>query len=77
VQQRNLFQAELALGETGDPSLLVALDYVDLLAEVKPEKLEPAAVRFHGRLDLEASVMTLAESPARARRAGRPLRWGA
>jgi hypothetical protein len=44
------------------PSLLVALDYLDLLAEVKPEKLEPAAVRWHGRLEVEAPLMALAES---------------
>ena len=62
IKQRNLFQAELALREMGTPWLLVALDYLELLAEVKPEKLEPAAVRWHGRLELEASVMTLAES---------------
>jgi hypothetical protein len=29
---------------------------------VKPEKLEQAALRWHGRLELEASMMTLAES---------------
>jgi hypothetical protein len=29
----------------GAPSLLGALDYLDLLAEVKPEKLESVAVR--------------------------------
>jgi hypothetical protein len=29
---------------------------------VKPEKLEQAALRWHGRLELEASAMTLAES---------------
>jgi hypothetical protein len=46
----------------GTPSLLVALDYLELLAEVKPEKLEPAAVRWHGRLKVEAPLMTLAES---------------
>jgi hypothetical protein len=62
IEQRNLFQAELALREMGTPSLLVALDYLDLLAEVKPEKLERAAVRWHGRLEVEAAAMTLAES---------------
>jgi len=62
IQRRNFFQAELALREMGTPSLLVALDYLELLAEVKPEKLEPAAVRWHGRLEVEAGVMTLAES---------------
>jgi len=29
---------------------------------VKPEKLEQAALRWHGRLELEGSAMTLAES---------------
>jgi hypothetical protein len=48
IQQRNLVQAELALREMGTPSLLVALDYLELLAEVKPEKLEQAALRWHG-----------------------------
>jgi hypothetical protein len=46
----------------GTPSLLVALDYLDLLADVKPEKLERATVRRHGRLEVEATAMTLAES---------------
>jgi hypothetical protein len=59
---RNLFQAEMALREMGTPSLLLALDYLDLLAEVKPEKREAAAVRWHGRLEVEAVAMTLAES---------------
>jgi hypothetical protein len=29
---------------------------------VKPEKLEPAAMRWHGRLELESPVLTIAES---------------
>jgi hypothetical protein len=49
IRQRNLFQAELAIREMRMLSLLDALDYLDLLAEVKPEKLEPAALRWHGR----------------------------
>ncbi len=57
-----MFAAEVALREIGTPSLLEALDYLDLLAEVKPEKLEQAAIRWHGRLEVEASAMTLAES---------------
>jgi hypothetical protein len=32
IQRRNLFQAELAVREMGTPSLLVALDYPELLA---------------------------------------------
>jgi hypothetical protein len=46
----------------GTPSLLDALDYLDLLAKARPEKVEAAAIRWHGRLELEAAAMTLAES---------------
>jgi hypothetical protein len=62
VKTRNLFMAELSMREMRTVSLLDALDYLDLLAEVKPEKLEPAAVRWHGRLETEARLLTLAES---------------
>jgi hypothetical protein len=63
LKRRNLFAVELAIREMGGlVSLHEALDYLDLLAEVKPEKLEQAALRWHGRLELEASVMTMAES---------------
>src|SRR6267154_1304244 len=63
IKQRNLFLAEMAIREMGGlASLHEALDYLDLLAEVKPEKLEQAALRWHGRLELEASMMSLAES---------------
>jgi hypothetical protein len=62
IKSRNLFLAEIALREIGSVSLPDALDYLDLLAETKPEKLEAAAVRFHGRLELEATTITLAES---------------
>ena len=43
VKQRNLFGAEMAIREMKTVSLVDALDYLDLLAEVKPEKLEQAA----------------------------------
>ncbi|MGZ4414398.1 MAG: hypothetical protein ACXVRZ_08540 [Gaiellaceae bacterium] len=62
IQQRNLFQAELALREMRTPSLLVALDYLALLAELKPERFQAAAVRWHGRLEVEAPLMTIGES---------------
>jgi hypothetical protein len=48
----------MAIREMKSVSLLDALDYLDLLAEVKPEKLERGALRWHGRLELEASLMT-------------------
>jgi hypothetical protein len=59
---RNVFGAELALREMGTPNLLMVLDYLDLLAVQRPEKLPAAAIRWHGRLELEATTMTLAES---------------
>jgi hypothetical protein len=62
IASRNLFQAETALRELRGVSLLDALDYLDLLAEQRPAKLEQAALRWHGRLELEAGVLTLAES---------------
>lgn len=46
----------------GSPTLLELLDYVALLAELRPEKAERAAVRWHGRLETEASLLTLTES---------------
>jgi len=46
----------------GSVSLIEALDYLELLAALKPERLPAAAVRWHGRLELEASPMTLGES---------------
>jgi hypothetical protein len=62
IQRRNLFQGELALREMGTPSLLVALDYLELLADVRPDKFDRAAVRWHGRLEVESAVLTIAES---------------
>ena len=38
------------------------LAYLDLLAEQKPEKVERAAVRWHGRLETETPLLTLGES---------------
>jgi hypothetical protein len=62
IQQRNLWAAEMSLRELGTPPLDAALAYLELLAEQKPEKLERAAVRWHGRLETEAAFLTLAES---------------
>jgi hypothetical protein len=61
-QQRNLWAAESSLREFGTASLEDALSYLDLLAEQKPEKLERAALRWHGRLETEATFLSLAES---------------
>jgi hypothetical protein len=62
IQQRNLFAAETALREMGTPSLLVALDYLGLLSELRPDRFDGAAIRWHGRLELETPTLTLAES---------------
>jgi hypothetical protein len=53
----------MSLRELGHPPTVEdALAYLDLLAEQKPEKLERAAVRWHGRLEVEATFLSLAES---------------
>jgi hypothetical protein len=62
VQQRNLFMAEVAMKEMGTPSLLIALDYLVLLLAQRPAKYPLAALRWHGRFELEARTLTLAES---------------
>jgi hypothetical protein len=54
IQQRNLFAAEVALKEMGKPNLLVALDYLVLLVSERPAKYPLAALRWHGRFELEA-----------------------
>ncbi len=62
IRTRNLWSAEISLRELGTVSLDDALSYLELLAEQKPEKLERAVVRWHGRLEVEAPILTLAES---------------
>ena len=46
----------------GRPSLLVLVDYLALLADVRPDKVDRAAVRWHGRLELETPTLSVAES---------------
>jgi hypothetical protein len=45
--------------ELGKVSLLDALDYSALLAAVRPDKFDRAAVRWHGRVEME----TMRRSP--------------
>lgn len=52
----------MALREMRNPSLLLLLDYLDLLSELKPEKLPLAALRWHGRLELEATALRFSDS---------------
>jgi hypothetical protein len=62
IAQRNLAAAEIAARELGRLSLVDALDYLVLLAESRPERAPAAALRWHGRLELEAATLTLVES---------------
>ena len=62
IERKNLLGAEMTLREMGNVGLLEALDYVVLLAELRPERVQPAAIRWHGRLELETVNLTLAES---------------
>jgi hypothetical protein len=48
--------------ELGTISLADALDYLELLAVQRPDRFDRAAVRWHGRLETETGVLTLAES---------------
>ena len=54
--------AEMQLREMGAVTLDEALDYVALLAELRPGHVGRAAVRWHGRLETEAPMLTLADS---------------
>ena len=54
IAQRNLAAAAIAAKELGGLSLADALDYLVLLAELRPERAQPAALRWHGRLELES-----------------------
>jgi len=51
IERRNLLGPESALREMGVVDLLEALDYVALLAALRPEKAGRAAVRWRGRLE--------------------------
>ena len=62
IQTRNLFMAEVALKEMSNPSLLLAIDYLVLLVSEKPAKYPLAARKWHGRFQLEARTLTMAES---------------
>jgi hypothetical protein len=62
IGQKNLRGAEIAAKEMGGLSLIDALDYLVVLAEVQPARAPAAAIRWHGRLELESTVLTLTES---------------
>ena len=62
LAQRNLRGAEVAAKEMGGLSLIDALDYLVMLAEVRPDRAPAAAIRWHGRLELESVTLSLVES---------------
>ena len=62
IAQRNLAAAAIAAKELNGLSLHDALDYLVLLADERPDRVQSAAVRWHGRLELEAVTLSLAES---------------
>lgn len=62
IKQRNLWAAEIAARELRGLCLHDALDLVALIAQVRPDRLEPAVIRWHGRLEIEAKALTLEES---------------
>jgi len=62
IKQRNLWAAESSLRELGTPSLEDPLGYLDLLAETSSARLKRACVRWHVRLETEATFLSLAES---------------
>jgi hypothetical protein len=52
----------MAAKEMGGLSLLDALDYLVLLVEVQPARAPSAAIRWHGRFELESRALTVTES---------------
>jgi hypothetical protein len=62
IAQGNLFGAEMAAREMRGLGLYQALDLVWLLARQRPDRLEKAALRWHGRLELEAAALSLPEA---------------
>jgi hypothetical protein len=62
IQHKHVANAEDAARELGWLSLVDALACCELVAEVQPERFDRVAVRWHGRLALEASGLSLRDS---------------
>jgi hypothetical protein len=52
----------MAARERRGLSLADALDLVGLIARSRPDWLERAAIRWHGRLEVETQMLTIAEA---------------
>jgi hypothetical protein len=61
IKARQLFQAEVAARELRGLSLADALELVVLIASQRPDRLERAAIRWHGRLEVELPMLTLVD----------------
>lgn len=62
IQQGNLWGAEMAAKELRGLALDDALDLVALIARSRPDRLERAAIRWHGRLSIESQSLSIQES---------------
>jgi len=62
IEGRNLIAAEAAARELGRLTLSDALMLLELYADKDFARFERAAVRWHGRLELEARRLTLSEA---------------
>jgi hypothetical protein len=62
IAQKNLRGAEIAAREMGGLSLIDALDYLVLLVELQPARAPSAAIRWHGRFEIESPMLTISES---------------
>ncbi len=62
IATKNLFMAQMAAKEMRGPMSLIDALHLGLLAGVKPGAVEHAAIRWHGRLELEKAWVTMDES---------------
>jgi len=62
IERGHLFHAETAARELPQLNLSDALDYCDLLARQAPERFERAALRWHGRFEVEGKAQTLLDA---------------
>ena len=62
IQRGNLFAAEMAARELRRLSLEDALAPIVLVSRWEAPRFDRAAVRWHGRLELETQLLTLPES---------------
>jgi hypothetical protein len=62
ISRRHLFAAEMAARELGQVNLADALALTALMADAAPARFERAAVRWHGRFELEVKGLNLADS---------------